>query len=62
VFSAVISEHPQKQHDYICIGCKNIASQKCAVFNGHPVDSVDITEISWPMLLSQEEKACSTAD
>jgi len=26
----------QKPHDYICSGCKNVVSQKCAVFIGPP--------------------------
>jgi len=26
----------QKPHDYICSGCKNMVSQKCAVFIGPP--------------------------
>jgi len=28
LFSAVISQHQQKPHDYICSGCKNMVSQK----------------------------------
>jgi len=36
LFSAVISEHQQKPHNYICSGCKNMVSQKCAVFIGPP--------------------------
>jgi len=33
----------QKPHDYICSGCKNMVSQKCAVFIGPPCTLGSIT-------------------
>jgi len=38
LFSAVISEHQQKMHDYICSGCKKYGISKNVRFLlGHPV-------------------------
>jgi len=45
LFSAVISEHfSKKKHDYICSGCKNMVSQKCAVFIGPPCTCMRFSE------------------
>jgi len=40
----------QKLHDYICTGCKNMVSQKCAVFIGPPCTS--IVWLGWLLLVS----------